>query len=129
MSNNTILVAEDEKALLNIIEKKLLSKDFDVVTAKTVEEALDQLESKEVDAVWLDHYLLGQEDGLDFVDSLKNKDSIKKNIPIFVVSNTASSDKVQTYLRLGIDKYYTKSNNKLGEIVEDITQFLKEDEG
>ena len=128
MSKNTILVVEDQQALLDIISKKLKSQDFSVIKAKTAEEALEEVQNNEVDGIWLDHYLLGKEDGLDLVDKLKNKKSTNKEIPIFVVSNTASSDKVQTYLRLGIDKYYTKSNNELGEIVSDLATYIEEGE-
>jgi len=123
-----ILVVEDEQALLEAIRIKLEQSGFAVVSARTVEQAYSfLLDVKDIRAVWLDHYLLGQENGLDLVAKIKNKEEFKK-IPIFVVSNTASPDKVKTYLNLGASKYYTKSNYRLEEIIKDLKNYLKNPE-
>lgn len=123
-----ILVVEDEQALLEAIRIKLEQSGFAVVSARTVEQAYSfLLDIKDIRAVWLDHYLLGQENGLDLVAKIKNKEEFKK-IPVFVVSNTASPDKVKTYLNLGASKYYTKSNYRLEEIIKDLKNYLKNPE-
>lgn len=57
--------------------------------------------------------------------TLKNEGSKWKDVPIFVVSNTASADKVQSYLQLGVNKYYTKADYRLDDIIKDIKTFLK----
>ncbi len=122
----TILVVEDERPLAEAIKAKLEKSGFTVVTSRTVEQALNYLEEiKNIDVIWLDHYLLGKENGLDFVTKLKAHDGHWKNIPIFVVSNTASPDKVQSYIRLGVNKYYTKSDHRLEEIISEIKSFLE----
>ena len=122
----TILVVEDERPLAEAIKAKLIKSGFAVVTSRTVQQTLDYLEDiGAVDAIWLDHYLLGKENGLDFVTKLKAHDGRWKNIPIFVVSNTASPDKVQSYIRLGINKYYTKADHRLDEIILEIRSFLE----
>ena len=124
--NKTILVVEDERPLLDAIKKKLEATGFDVVTSRTVGQALNYLEEVEkVDAIWLDHYLLGKEDGLEFVAKLKNKEGDWKKIPIFVVSNTASADKVQSYMQLGVNKYYVKAENRLDNIISEINGVLE----
>ena len=120
-----ILVVEDERPLAEAIKIKLEKSGFAVVTVRTIEQTLDYLEDIGiVDAIWLDHYLLGKENGLDFVTKLKAHDGAWAKIPVFVVSNTASPDKVQSYLRLGVHKYYTKADHRLGEIISDIKDFL-----
>lgn len=124
-NEKTILVIEDERPLIEAIKKKLENNGFAVTTARTVEQALNYLEDLErVDAIWLDHYLLGKEDGLDFVTKIKSHDGQWKTIPIFVVSNTASPDKVQSYIRLGISKYYVKADHRLDGIINEIKSFL-----
>lgn len=123
---HTILVVEDEKPLVQAISAKLQRSGFDVATARTVEQATSYMEDLlKVDVVWLDHYLLGQSTGLDFVSTIKGETSPWRNVPIFVVSNTASPDKVQTYLRLGVNKYYTKSDYRLDGIIADIQSYLQ----
>lgn len=120
----TILVVEDERPLLEAIKIKLNKSGFDVITARSVKQAFNHLEDIDsIDAVWLDHYLLGKEDGLDFVIKCKSDNSKCVHLPIFVVSNTASDDKVQAYLKLGVKDYYVKAEKRLDEIIN----FIKVD--
>lgn len=120
----TILVVEDEKPLLGAISVKLEKEGFQVVTARTAEQAYNLLEdSVKIDAIWLDHYLLGKENGLDLVIKIKNDEKYKA-IPIFIVSNTASADKIKSYINLGVNKYYVKSNYRLDKIISDIRKCL-----
>ncbi len=123
--NKKILVVEDERPLLEAIRVKLESGGFDVLSARSVEQAKNHLLDVDgIDVIWLDHYLLGKESGLDFVVWCKKERDSHKNIPIFVVSNTATSEKVQTYLRLGVNKYYVKAERRLDEIIGEIKSFL-----
>lgn len=138
-----ILVIEDDSLLLEVINDKLLKSGFSVIAARSVEqafnpklgkkpitvgnigEALNYLENLEqVDAIWLDHHLVGKEDGLDFVKKFKANGGIYKKIPVFVVSNAANSKTVKSYVTSGASKYYIKSNHRLDEIVKDINLFL-----
>ncbi len=126
MDKKIILVLEDERPLLEAIKIKLEKNDFEVVTARTVEQAKSYTyDLDHIDAIWLDHYLMGKEDGLDFIAWCKEEENAKcKNVPIFVVSNTASADKVATYMTLGAHKYFVKSNHKLDEIIGEIKEVL-----
>lgn len=121
-----VLVLEDERPLLEAIKIKLELNGFEVVTCRTVEQAKQySIDIDHIDLIWLDHYLMGKETGLDFVAWCKEDDNAKfKNVPIFVVSNTASSDKVSTYMKLGTNKYFIKSNHKLDEIIKEISGTL-----
>ncbi|MCX6717708.1 MAG: hypothetical protein NTU76_03475 [Candidatus Taylorbacteria bacterium] len=98
------------------------------MSARSVEQAKQYVNDlNHIDVIWLDHYLVGKEDGLDFIAWCKEDDNVKcKIIPIFVVSNTASSDKVGTYISLGAYKYFVKSNHKLDEIIQEISESLLE---
>lgn len=142
----TILVIEDERPLLEAINAKLEKSGFKVISARSVEEAfnanlkkndrggitiesveqaLDYLESLEkTDAVWLDHHLLGNEDGLDFVKKFKANGGRWNKIPVFVVSNAASPKTIKAYMQSGVSKYYVKSDHRLDEIISDIETLL-----
>lgn len=122
--DHAILVVEDERPLLEAVHLKLEKMGFEVVTARSVEQAEGYVrDGVKIDAIWLDHYLFGKETGLDFVAHLKS-DEKTKHIPIFVVSNTASQEKQQSYMRLGAVKYYVKSDHRLDAIIGDIKSFL-----
>ncbi len=126
MAEKTILLLEDEKEIIGAIKPKLESEGFNVVAVKSVVQALDCLKKGvKIDAVWLDHYLFGKENGLDFVAKIKQDGSVWKNLPVFVVSNTVSPEKIQLYLKLGVVKCYTKVDYSLEQLVGEIKEFLK----
>lgn len=145
-TKKSILVIEDERSLLEVVNARLTKKGFGVVTARSVDEvfnamlensgtnlirasnieqALAYLEHLEnVDAIWLDHNLVGSENGLDFVRKFKANGGRWKDIPIFVVSNSEGAETIESYINLGVSKYYIKSNHKLDEIIKDIDESL-----
>lgn len=120
-----ILLVEDEKCLAEAVKIKLEINGFQVLPANSVDQAKDLINKNSVDFVWLDHYLLGEENGLDFVANIKSQDSTNKNILIFVVSNTASNDKIRSYIKFGINKYYVKAEHSLEQIISDLKTVLK----
>lgn len=138
----TILVIEDERSLLKAITIKLEKNNFHVITSRSVERAfstpiknitfstieiaLKHIEELEqVDAIWLDHDLLGDENGLDFVKKFKANGGRWNKVPIFVVSNTASPELVKNYAKLGVKKYYLKAEYRLEDIIKDIDLLVK----
>lgn len=121
MSNldKTILIVEDEKPLLIAISRKLETYGFDTVTARSVEQALGYLEDlDQIDAIWLDHYLLGKLDGLDFLQRVK--ESHWTNIPVFVVTNTGGEEKRSMYIQFGAKEYFIKSDYRLDTLIDRI---------
>lgn len=123
-NQKTILIMEDDVSLLEAIEHQFSMRGFRVLSAKNVDEGLFKLESLwPVDIIWLDHYLLGKTNGLDFVVKIKNHEQWR-NVPIFVVSNSSGIDSIQSYMRLGVDQYYTKADYDLEQIIKDIEYTL-----
>ncbi|HPV70674.1 MAG TPA: response regulator [Candidatus Magasanikbacteria bacterium] len=123
-SKPTILVVEDEESILNAITVSLGDSGFKVITARVADQAWQYLKDVgSVEAIWLDHYLLG-EDGIALTKKIKTEEKLK-DIPIFVVSNSEDLQKKQEYLSLGVVKYYTKSDNTLEKIITEINDYLK----
>jgi len=113
-----ILIVEDEAPLLQAISLKMKKEGVETVSCTTAEQALDYLGSinQTPDAIWLDYYLGGGMNGLEFLEKIKaNKDWA--DIPVLAVTNTATEDKVQKMIGLGIMKYYVKAENTLGDMV------------
>jgi len=120
IKNKTVLVLEDESSLSGSIKTKLELQGFDVVAVDSADQALDFLNNGlKIDAVWLDHYVIGKKSGLDFATELR-QNKLWKNVPIFVVSNTVSPDKIQAYRDLKVCGFYTKVNYRLDQIIEEI---------
>lgn len=121
-----VLLIEDELPLIDVVKGKLEAEQFEVVVARSVEQALASLTSDgQIDAIWLDHFLLGRQTGLDFITDLKKPGSRWRATPIFLVTNTAGSETDAEYLRLGVEKVYSKAAARLDTIVADIKARLK----
>ncbi len=125
MADKKILVVEDETSLRKAISISLRKQEYEVLMATSADEALNTLSATgSVDAIWLDHYLLNNETGLDFLKKMKDS-SNWKNIPVFVVSNSVDDKKVNAYYLMGIEKYYVKAENSLDTIIDDIDQHFE----
>lgn len=114
------MVIEDEELLLQAISKKLKLNDVDVVACVSGRQAFDYLQNQKKlpDAIWLDYYL-GDMDGIYFMEKLKGKKELS-NVPVLVVSNSASPDKVHRMLALGAKEYLIKAEHRLDELVAEI---------
>lgn len=123
----TIMVVEDEELLLQAITKKLKLSGMDVLSCASGQQAMDYLNNLDTlpDAVWLDYYLKDM-NGLAFMEELK-KNPVWTKIPVLVVSNSASPDKVTNMLALGAKRYILKAEYRLDEIITMINEFIDED--
>ena len=126
--NPKVMVIEDETLLLKAICKKLSLENIETISATNGKQALDYLSNltELPDAIWLDYYLKDT-NGLDFMEELK-KNKKWENIPVIVVSNSASPEKVHSMLALGAKKYLLKSQYRLEDIIKIIREFIKEEE-
>lgn len=120
----TVLVVEDEPLLAKSIITKLRQNNFDTITFRTGEEAVDHLKKERVGFIWLDYYLAGPMNGVDFMRIMQADEAFRR-IPVIIVSNTASDDKVKKMLELGALKYFTKAEHLLEEIIEFINSHLQ----
>jgi CheY-like chemotaxis protein len=119
-----IMIVEDENLLLLAISKKMRILGIEPVSCVSAEQALDYLNvlPELPDAIWLDFHLGGM-DGLEFMKKLK-ENPIWINIPVFVISNSASPEKVNEMLALGAVKYILKAEHRLDEIIDSIKVFV-----
>lgn len=124
----TVMVIEDEELLLEAITKKLKLANFEVISCTGGLQALAFLEEfpKLPDVIWLDYYLKDL-NGLEFMHKLRDNPNFSK-IPVFVVSNSASNEKVNSMLALGVSKYLVKAEHRLEEIVQIIKDSLDKGE-
>jgi CheY-like chemotaxis protein len=124
IQNPKIMVIEDEGLLLQAITKKLKLNNIETVSCVNGEQALDYLKDMPElpDAIWLDYHLSGM-DGLTLMRLLK-ENTLWQNIPVFVVSNSASPEKVTNMLALGAKQYLIKAEHRLDEIIKTIRDFI-----
>ena len=101
-----ILIVEDEKDIVKMLEYNLKKEGFRVVDARDGEDALDLASREHPDLILLDLMLPGM-DGLEVCKALK-KESKTGSIPVIMLTaKSQESDKV-VGLELGADDYVTK---------------------
>lgn len=99
-----ILVAEDEKDLNRLIEKKLAKSGYGVDTAFDGEEALDYVEFAEYDAIILD-VMMPKKDGFTVIKEMRSR-GISTPV-IFLTARDSIEDRVAG-LDLGANDYLVK---------------------
>jgi PleD family two-component response regulator len=101
-----VLVADDDKNIINIIRYSIDSDQFEVIEAANGKEALGMVFSRSPDILILD-IMMPEMDGYRVCEELKEHDSTK-NLPIIILSAKASVDDKVKAMGLGIDDYMIK---------------------
>lgn len=127
-----IMIVEDEQSLQEAILLKLKSLNIATIAFESGQKAIDYLKNLSTvsdlpNLIWLDVYLKDL-NGVEFMKQLKHYNNLSK-IPVIVVSNSASPEKVEKMYELGVEKYFLKADKRLDEIVDSIYQILKEKYG
>jgi two-component system KDP operon response regulator KdpE len=106
MKKFCILVVDDEKRILNFLRTKLKASGYEVLTAASGMEALEQVQAQEPDLILLD-ILMPKMDGFETLKSLRSFSAT----PVIVLSAKGSDiDKIKG-LGLGADDYIPKPFN------------------
>jgi len=98
-----ILSVEDDEKLARIIKLMLTNKGYDVVCAKSISEAISQMEKQSFDLILLD-IMLPDGEGTELCDSIRKFSFC----PIIFVSCLRDSETKIKALQIGGDDYITK---------------------
>ncbi len=121
---NKILVIEDNDRNRRLVKILFNSKGYEVIEAKTGEEAINYLQNEKPDLILLDIQLPNM-DGLTLTKNIKSKPDLK-DIPIIAVTAYAMKGDKERVLEAGCDAYVSKpiDTRTLPELVE---SFIKKD--
>ncbi len=100
----TVLVVEDDAALLEILTFNLKREGYNVIEAVSASEALIMLEESKPDLIILDLMLPGLK-GEEFLRIIRER---KEEMPVIVVSAKDSENTIVNVLKEGADDYLTK---------------------
>jgi two-component system alkaline phosphatase synthesis response regulator PhoP len=101
-----ILIVDDEKDIVKMLEYNLKKEGFRTITAYDGEEALDRVHREHPDLILLDLMLPGL-DGLEVCKTLKQEKKTQGIPLIMLTAKTQETDKI-VGLELGADDYVTK---------------------
>ena len=102
----TILVADDEKLLRELLEFRLSQRQYEPVLASDGREALARLEDSEPDAVVLD-MMMPVHDGLEVLRRMRASDR-HANTPVIMLTARRGEKDIVGALELGANDYLVK---------------------
>ena len=122
---STILIMDDEEAILGFLKERLMGEGFNVLTASDGKEGMNLFNDNQVDLVITDILMPGQ-DGFETIMELKK---ISPNIKIIAMSGGGHGNP-KYYLdtaRSSGAKYTIEKPFKTSELVEAVHELLKEE--
>lgn len=127
MKKISILIIEDEKALLETLKLKLSRENFLVETAEDGKEGLVKAKKIKPDLILLD-LVLPSVNGEKILEIIK-KDQNLKDIIVIVISNSGQPVEIDRLLTLGADDYIIKADFSIDEILERVHNTLEKQKG
>src|SRR3990172_8047554 len=115
-SKKIILLAEDDKFLRSIFQKRLEEGGYTVCPASDGLEALDILDKTITDLVLLD-IIIPKKDGIAVLRELKQAGKIPQ-LPVYILSALSDMEKVAEGIALGARGYFVKQESGREEIVK-----------
>lgn len=122
-TKKTILVAEDDLAIRNVLRDKLVREGFTVLVAKDGEEGLTVALKNNPDLILLDIIMPGL-DGVDMLRLLR-EDEWGKSVPVLLLTNDSNPEHMLETLKYNAVDYLTKSDWDLESVVKKIQAILK----
>jgi len=118
----TILIIEDESALLALYKQVLQDASFTVIAVADGELGFDTILDSAWDLLLLD-IMLPKKDGLEILKELKDYDDWKKG-KVIMMTNLNSEDIINNAFDFGADGYLIKSEIQPDKLIEEVTTFL-----
>ena len=106
MAKKTILVVDDEKDLLDLIEYNLKKEGFKVLKAENGKEGIDVAKEHKPNLVLLD-IMMPKMDGLEAVEIMRKDDDLKRIPIIFLTARSDENTEIEG-LNKGGDDFITK---------------------
>jgi CheY-like chemotaxis protein len=117
-----ILLIEDDKFLRELMNKKLLTLGYEVVSAADGESGLVMIKETKPDVVLLDLILPGI-NGFEVLEKAKQDPEIA-NIPVVILSNLGQGEDIEKGLALGAKDFLVKAHFTPQEIVNKLKSIL-----
>jgi two-component system alkaline phosphatase synthesis response regulator PhoP/two-component system response regulator VicR len=126
MATKKVLVCDDERHIVRLIEVNLKREGFEVVTAFDGKEGLEKVESEKPDLLVLD-VMMPYVDGFEVLKSLR-RDPKTESLPIIMLTARAQDKDVFEGYSYGADMYLTKPFNPK-ELVSFVKRIAQGDDG
>lgn len=120
----TILIAEDNIFMAELLSEKFSNSGYEVLTAYDGKSALDKIAREKLAFVLLDLPLQGEVSGLDLLGRIR-KTNDKIALPVIVMFNLNQPDLMEKSLSLGANYCIVKATTNTGDIVDKVNEVMK----
>lgn len=120
----TILIVEDELTMQRALKNKLEQAGYVIRAAADGNEALADMQKVSPDLVLLD-LIMPKLDGISVLRQMKGDERLK-NIPVVILTNLSSGDKVAEAMQLGTFDFLVKANYSLDDVLKKVADRLGE---
>lgn len=118
----TVMVAEDEAALRELLVLALRAHGFDTMAVGNSRDALAYLHAMKIDLILLD-LGLGNENGIDLIKTLRGLEKARQ-IPVIPLTGRGDRNVVLEIAQLGIKEYVLKSQFSMNDLMVRINRQL-----
>jgi len=113
-----ILIIEDEKVLIGLLEKRMKKEGYDVAIARDGEEGMKKVREYSPDLILLD-MVMPKRDGFQVMEELAADPELKK-IPVIIVSNSGQPVEIDRVKKLGAKDWLIKTEFDPKEVVNKV---------
>lgn len=124
MHKHSILLVDDDALIINTFSKRFATREIELFTAKTPEEAKAVLDKVVPEIVVLDLLLTKEDGSTGIMDRLKSEDRLK-NVPVLVLTNLDKPELKQLLLAQGVKEYIIKGSLSLDELYKKVLNYLE----
>ncbi|MCK5084983.1 MAG: response regulator [Candidatus Pacebacteria bacterium] len=115
-----IVIIEDEKILIELLEKKIKEEGYEVFVSLNGKEGLELIKEVKPDLVLLD-IIMPKLNGYEVMEEMnKLKEFNLKKIPVIIISNSGQSVEIERALNLGVRDYLIKAQFDPKEVIDKI---------
>jgi two-component system alkaline phosphatase synthesis response regulator PhoP len=117
-----ILIIEDEKILLALLDKKLRELGYETSLAEDGEEGIKRLDQDNPDLILLD-IIMPKMGGFEVLEAMQKNPEWKK-VPVIIISNSGQPVEISRALDLGVKDYLIKTQFDPKEVIEKVQKQL-----
>jgi CheY-like chemotaxis protein len=115
-----VLIIEDEKILIELLERKIKEDGYEVFTALNGKEGLELVKEVKPDLVLLD-IIMPEMDGFEVMEEMNKLQELNlKKVPVIIISNSGQPVEIDKALNLGVRDYLIKAQFDPKEVIDKI---------
>jgi len=115
-----ILLVEDEKIIIDLLQKKLIEEGYEVSVARNGVEGLEKMKAAKLDLILLD-IVMPKMGGFEVMEEMNKNEELKK-IPVIIISNSGQPVELDRAIRLGAKDWLIKTEFDPQEVIDKVVK-------